>query len=252
MAISIQTITTIIESGSLIVTKLIEYQQTKNRIKEADLKLVRKEIIPPTPPQAIDYSNLMQIAEDVDRSNGIGYLSEVPVIKTKQVIAKTNEESEGGNEHAQKANAISTGCVPCSLGHFSTAAGLLNEAMRFGNKDGMSVDVIDRVSSAIDEFNALERVDLRPEMTVNLDGNIKKLALRTLNDSRSIRHGLENLSSIEELEALAAKTQESRKVIAREWFEEKLSKSPISAEDKKMVRDTLDKKLQEAEEHENG
>lgn len=251
MAISIQTITTIIESGSLLITKAIEYQQTRNRLKEADLKLVKREIIPPAPPQAIDYSNLMQIAEDVDRSNGIGYLSEVPVIKQKQVITQIPQE-EGGNEHAQKANAISTGCVPCSLGHFSTAAGLLNEAMRFGNKDGMSVDVIDRVSSAIDEFNALERVDLRPEMTVNLDGNIKKLALRTLNDSRSIRHGLENLSSIEELEALAAKTQESRKVIAREWFEEKLSKSPISAEDKKMVRDTLDKKLQEAEEHENG
>lgn len=250
MAISIQTITTIIESGSLLISKAIEYQQTRNRLKEADLKLVKREIIPPAPPQPIDYSTLMQIAEDVDRSNGIGYLDEVPVIKTRQVITETNEDH--GNHNAEKANAISTGCVPCSLGHFSTAAGLLNEAMRFGNKDGMSPDVIDRISSAIDEFNALERVDLRPEMTVNLDGNIKKLALKTLNDSRSIRHGLENLSSIEELEALAAKTQESRKVIAREWFEEKLSKSPISDEDKKMVRDTLDKKLQEAEEHENG
>lgn len=72
-------------------------------------------------------------------------------------------------EPETKATSIASGCVPCAIGHLGTCSGLLNEAMRFANKDGMtSPEVIDRVGMCLDELNAMERVDLRPEMVVNL------------------------------------------------------------------------------------
>ncbi|MFA5991831.1 MAG: hypothetical protein WC794_06330 [Candidatus Doudnabacteria bacterium] len=249
MQINIQTITAIVQGGTQLMSELIKNQQIKNRIKESELKMQISEIKMPEPPPLADYTRLMAIADDIDEKNFKLRASGSPTINR---ITITEEEpiEEEQNHNSEKATAIATGCVPCSLGHFSTASGLLNEAIRFANKDGMSSDVIDRVSSAIDEFNALERVDLRPEMTVNLEGNIKKLAIRTLKDSRDIRHGLENLSTPEELEILAAKAQNSRKVIAREWFEEKIANSKLSESDKTLVRDSLDKKLQEAEDEE--
>ena len=148
---------------------------------------------------------------------------------------------------ANKATAVPTGCVPCSLGHFGTCSGLLNEAMRFANKDGVdSPEVIDRVNMCLDELNAMERVDLRPEMITNLPEWEKELALQALNASRQTRHGLESMKSTDDLEQTAAVTQSTRTAIGRGWFKEKLNR--LSPEDRAEIQRRVEKKLSASEE----
>lgn len=121
--------------------------------------------------------------------------------------------------NSSEARDIATGCLPCALGHFGTCSGLLNEAMRFARKDGLnSNEVIDRVNMCLDELNAMERVDLRPELIANLPQEEKGIANRALSESRGLRHQLEGMSSVEELEQSAAQTQTTRKEIGRAWF----------------------------------
>jgi hypothetical protein len=144
-----------------------------------------------------------------------------------------------------KASAIATGCVPCALGHVGTCTGLLNESIRFSHSpDGLaSPEVIDRVGMCLDELNAMERVDLRPEMTSQLTGWEKELVDKTLTESRNLRHRLENLQSIEDLEQAAAITQEKRKEIGRGWFQNKLTN--LSVEDKAEIQKRVMAKIEE-------
>jgi hypothetical protein len=145
-------------------------------------------------------------------------------------------------ESSEKAQAIATGCVPCSIGHLGTCSGLLNEAMRFARSDGIqSEEVIKRCNICLDELNALERMDLRPEMTYGLPDWEKQLAEKALNLSRSLRHDLEGLSSIDALEAIAAKTQGTRQEIGSAWFRERLSR--MSPEQRQIVEEKLKAKF---------
>ena len=153
----------------------------------------------------------------------------------------TAEETEG------KATAIATGCIPCSLGHIGTCSGILNEAMRFARSDGIaSEEVIDRVGICLDELNSLEREDLRPEMIHDLPEWEKKIAIDALNTSRSMRHSLENISSVDGLESVAAATQTSRRDIGRRWFQHRLS--TMAPEEREATRVAVEKVLQEESE----
>lgn len=117
----------------------------------------------------------------------------------------------------EKATEIATGCIPCAVGHLGTCSGLLNEAMRFAREDGIdSNDVVDRVGYCLDELNTMERVDLRPEMIVNLPEDEKALANRVLAASRNTRHALETAISTDSLERVAADTQILRTEVWRE------------------------------------
>lgn len=152
-------------------------------------------------------------------------IAKQPEEELEEALAKPNQE---------KATAVETGCVPCAIGHFGTCSGLLNEAMRFAKKEGVeSTEVIDRMNICMDELNALERVDLRPELITNLPDWEKKLANKALTASRGTRHGLENLTSVETLEKVAANTQSARQEIGREWFKERLAR--MSPEEKEKV-----------------
>ena len=127
----------------------------------------------------------------------------------------------------KKASSVEAGCVPCAIGHFGTCSGLLNEAMRFAKKDGVeSSEVIDRVNMCLDELNAMERVDLRPELIIDLPDWEKKLANGALTASRATRHGLEGLTTGNDLEKVAASTQITRTEIGRKWFKERLARMP--------------------------
>jgi hypothetical protein len=166
-----------------------------------------------------------QPAEQSPSTAVININTETSIVKSPQV-----EVADG------KAKDIATGCVPCAMGHFGTCSGILNESIRFAKgADGMaSPEVIDRVNMCLDELNAMERVDLRPEMTVQLEGWQKELADKALAESRSIRHTLEGIHSYEDLEKVAARTQTSRKAIGREWFKNALPN--MSPEDKEEVK----------------
>jgi intein/homing endonuclease len=132
----------------------------------------------------------------------------------------------------------------CSIGHLGTCSGLLNEAMRFARKDGVqSGEVIDRVNMCLDELNALERVDLRPEMIHDLPDWEKSLAEKALDLSRSLRHDLEGISDTSTLEGISAKTQTTRQKIGKAWFKERFSRLP--PEQRKVVESKLREKAAE-------
>lgn len=142
-----------------------------------------------------------------------------------------------------KASEVATGCVPCSIGHLGTCSGLLNEAVRFANKDGMdSNEVIDRVNMCLDELNTMERVDLRPELITQLPDWEKELAHKALQASRGTRHQLESLKTTGDLEIVAAATQTIRSEVGRAWFKEKLR--GMSPEDKEEINKRMMQKLE--------
>jgi len=121
---------------------------------------------------------------------------------------------------------VASACVPCAVGHFSTSAGVLNEAFRFRNEGLTSPQILDRIAKAIEEQNALERVDLTPEKMQKLQDWERSLAEEALTKSRELRHSLESLQSIEELESLAADTEEFYKKLNREWTTKRLLECP--------------------------
>ena len=119
----------------------------------------------------------------------------------------------------RRATQATTGCLPCSIGHLGTCSGLLNEAMRFARSDGLtSPEVTTRMNQCLDELNAMERVDLRPELIIDLPKWQKDLAEKALTVSRSTRHSLENLVTVGQLEVVAANTQKIRNEIGSAYL----------------------------------
>lgn len=122
--------------------------------------------------------------------------------------------------------SVASACVPCATGHFSTSATLLNEAVRF-KKDGLtSPQVLDDIAAALGEQNALERIDLTPEKIRLLPDWEKEMANMALEKSRELRHRLEAVQSMEELENIAADTAEFYKLLNREWISKRLEDCP--------------------------
>lgn len=151
---------------------------------------------------------------------------------------------------AEKATETATGCLPCSLGHMSSCSGLLNEAVRFAKSDGIdSNEVIDRVGMCLDELNAMERVDLRPEMIVSLPAWEKDLADEVLVASRAMRHTLEELGTVDNLEQAAASTQSTRTHIWRQWIKNKMKH--LTPEEQAKIQQRVTEKLEELEETDN-
>lgn len=157
------------------------------------------------------------------------------------VIEQPPEVAEAGEG---KASSIEAGCVPCSLGHLSVCSGVINEAMRFGRSNGMdSNEVIDRVSHCLQELNALEREDLTSEMIIDLPPWEKEIAVEALETSRATRHLLEGITTVDELEKAAAKTQTAYTQISRKWFKERVARMP--KEEKEKLAEKAIKKLEE-------
>ncbi len=128
-------------------------------------------------------------------------------------------------EIAPKQEPVAIACVACAVGHFSTSAGLLNEAVRFKNDGITSNAIIDRVAKVLEEQNALERVDLTPEKLLSTPDWERDLAEEALRQSRGLRHRLETLTTFKELEAAAADTASYYRKINREWWKRRLAKT---------------------------
>lgn len=126
----------------------------------------------------------------------------------------------------EKEMSVASACVPCAIGHFSTSARLLDEAVRF-KKDGLtSPQVLDDIAAVLGEQNALERIDLTPDKILTLPAWEREMADLALERSRELRHSLENIQSMEELESLAANTEEFYKKLNREWLSKRLGDCP--------------------------
>jgi len=120
---------------------------------------------------------------------------------------------------------VATACIPCALGHFSTSAGLLNEATRFKGEGITSNEVADRIAKVLEELNTMERVDLTPEKIINTPDGERDLAEEALTQSRSLRHRLESIQSIEDLELAAADTSSYYRILFREWWKRRFAKT---------------------------
>jgi len=120
----------------------------------------------------------------------------------------------------QNSSLRGTACVTCSINHLSACAGLLSdEAIRFARREGVtSEEVIRRISRCQDQLNAMEREDLAVEKVAQLPDWEKKLAIEAQNKSAEIRHKLENISSIEDLENVALEIKTVRDELGKKWF----------------------------------
>ncbi|MBA7464960.1 hypothetical protein ES707_00118 [subsurface metagenome] len=118
---------------------------------------------------------------------------------------------------------IATACVPCAVGHFSTSAGLLNEAVRFKGEGITSNEILDRIAKSLEEQNTLERGDLTQEKIQNSPPWEREIAEEALSQSRSLRHRLENLSNIEQLGQAAADSERVYKKLFRGWFKQRFA-----------------------------
>jgi len=166
-------------------------------------------------------------------------IPEPPIEELKPLVLKKPRKIK---EKSEEATAIPTGCVPCALGHYGTCSGILNEAVRFSRGDeGMAADdVLDRVGMCLDELNSMERKDLRPQMINALPPWEKELAQSALEESRSIRHELEAMTTPEELEAVAAGVQTVRQDLYRTWAKRRI-KAMSPEEKSEMARSVLEK-----------
>lgn len=114
------------------------------------------------------------------------------------------EEPEAVKDMTPERVERGTACLACSSDHFSTTSGMLNEALRF-KKEGMgSWEIQRRMGIALDELNAMERGDLHADQIARLTGKEKQLADEAKDDSRDLRHKINAIHSVEDLENVAA------------------------------------------------
>lgn len=118
---------------------------------------------------------------------------------------------------------IATACVPCALGHFSRSAGALEEAKRFKHEGIDSNEILDRIADVLKEQNTLERYDLTPMKLQNSPEWERELAEEALEESRQLRHLLEDFTDFKQLETAAARSATFYKRLNREWFKRRLA-----------------------------
>lgn len=218
--------------------------------KNAPVRMTAQESIR----QYLDESdNKLKVFEETAESIEVGIVPQhkvtiKPVQQEEPVEVVEGEVVEEVPEG--QAAGIATGCIPCSLGHFNTCSGLMNEAVRFAGKGMDSPEVVDRINMCLEETNALERVDLRPAMIKQLSEEWEQdLAKEALVFSRDIRHKLEGVRSSDDLIDAAAALQTKKQQIARKWFGHKLQN--LTPEDQEEINRRLEIKLRELEEGPN-
>jgi len=148
---------------------------------------------------------------------------------------------------APEQEGIATACVTCALGHFSTSSGLLNEAIRFKEDGITNNEILDRIAMCLEEQNALERVDLTPERLQKTSAWEREIAEEALKQSRKLRHRLEGMSTIEELEQATVDATTYYKQLNRQWYKGRSAhlikgkvetmESKVSPEDKERIRE---------------
>ncbi|MBA7674489.1 hypothetical protein ES703_82703 [subsurface metagenome] len=150
-------------------------------------------------------------------------LEEFAATTTAPVAHKEAPPEKKPTATTQKPQDIATACVPCALGHFSTSAGLLNEAVRFKDEGITSNEILDRVAKVLEEQNTLERVDLTQEKIQSASAWEQEIAELALAQSRELRHSLENFQSIKQLEKAAAGTSTFYRELNRRWFKQRFA-----------------------------
>lgn len=180
-------------------------------------------------------SDLRSKVEEIDAQHPDGNAPEIENVKV-------SENAKEGLSWGSQSVSEGTACIPCSQDHLSTCSGLLAEALRFARNNGVeSTEVISRVGLCGDELNALERVDLRPELTSQLPDWERDIANGVLTGSRDLRHDMAEISSVRDLENVAGRAQALRTHIGEAWLKGRIAN--MSEEEKAKVREKTEEIL---------
>jgi len=102
-----------------------------------------------------------------------------------------------------------TGCRPCTSDHLATCAGALSEAIRFARADGVeSDDVQQRIALCAEELNIWERWDAAPKSIAELSDQDRDFLRRWLPKGRGLRHQVNKIETLEDLEKAAGHAQQ--------------------------------------------
>lgn len=108
-----------------------------------------------------------------------------------------------------------TACLPCVKDHLSTIGGALSEAARFARSEGIrSSEARKRFDIAEEEINISERIDLHPSLVATLSAEEREVAHWVLPEMRSLRHEVQRIGSVEDLERVSAATLELKRQLA--------------------------------------
>ena len=138
-----------------------------------------------------------KVGQGIDKvANAIGPPGEEPV--------PFAQEPASAAETSQETIERGTACIPCSRDHISTVSSVLGESVRFARSKGIKdPEVVRRMRIALDELNAMERIDLAPDVVATLAGTDKTLASWVLNQSRDLRHSITAIKDVDSLEKAA-------------------------------------------------
>jgi len=104
---------------------------------------------------------------------------------------------------------LGTGCRPCTSDHLATCAGALSEAIRFARADGVeSDDVQQRIALCAEELNIWERWDAAPKSIAELSDQDRDFLRRWLPKGRGLRHQVNKIETLEDLEKAAGHAQQ--------------------------------------------
>lgn len=132
-------------------------------------------------------------------------VEETPQPKKEAALTVT---APAPSKEAQAPLPKGTACKPCTSDHFSTCAGALSEALRFARSGKVSdYEVQRRISLCVDELNIWERIDVSPEVLPRMTPDEKVFVRKWLPRGRELRHDLNEITTLEDLEAVAAKTK---------------------------------------------
>ncbi|MDD5702706.1 MAG: hypothetical protein PHU23_11730 [Dehalococcoidales bacterium] len=172
-------------------------------------------IPPPKPPQT-DYKALHEALDAYDRvlpnfSTAISTDRVFPdastAISTPGALAVIEPESQP--DYGPNGREVSTSCINCSRSHLITAAGALDEALRFAREGGiMHPEAVKRISLAEREINIMERVDLSPESILKSPQQDQDMARELVPKVRVLRQNIGMIASPLQLEQVAAQANE--------------------------------------------
>jgi len=125
-------------------------------------------------------------------------------------------------QSSQRSNA-GTQCRLCNEGHLTAASADLDEGLRMARQRGIQdPEVQDRLYGALQQIVEMERYDYNPEKVLELAPWEREMIHRYMPQVAELRHDLQLIQSIPDLEKTAAKAR----VIARSFFSEARSHIP--------------------------
>lgn len=165
------------------------------------------------------------IQMDRKPTQGLGTRTPYRQILDEEMTGISQEMSPQAAETQPRSVERGTACIPCASDHFSTCAGLVSdEAIRFARREGIgSEEVVRRLQKCADQLNAMEREDLSLEKTQGLPEWAQELVQYAQNQGAKIRHMINGVETVEDLERIASEITTARSTLWSEYTKKRLA-----------------------------